>query len=303
VTKTTTNLLLMLITILGGTYFFIMCCNSCRVSASAAPLTEQVTAPVTPEATSYPFAFSDGAYAYNENENYNFNVSSSSFSTPVSQKVTEGIASLKTFLVENENKVITLNGYFKGDETNGSAFPNLGLARANTVKNHLVENGISSTQINTMGELMDGMVSKEGMFFGPISFGIGDKSATSEEEMSALYAKITADPLVLYFETNQAAINLSAEQRQKVADISKYLDKVTGASGSVVGHSDNVGPRADNIKLAQDRADFAKAYLAKNGIVASKINASSKGPDLPAESNATEAGRSKNRRTVVTLNK
>lgn len=293
----------MLITILAGTYFYITCCSSCGTAVKEEPIKEAVAAPVTPEATSYPFAFSDGDYAINENDNYNFNMSSSSFLTPLSTQVTDGIASLKTFLSENAGKVINLTGYYKGDETNNSAFPNLGLARANSVKNHLVENGISSTQINTMGKLMDEMIPKEDIFLGPIAYGLTDKSATADDDMNALFDKINANPLVLYFETNQASINLSAEQRQKVADISRYLDKVTGATCSVVGHTDNVGPSAPNTRLGQGRADFAKDYLIRNGIAAAKINASSKGESQPIESNATDAGKAKNRRTVVTLKK
>jgi len=303
-TKTTTNLLLMLITILAGTYFYITCCSSCGASSEEEPVKEAVTpAPVTPEATSYPFAFSDSDYAFNENDNYNFNVSSSSILMPISQKVTDGIASLKTFLTENAGKVINLSGYYKSDETNDSAFPNLGLARANSVKNHLVENGISSTQINTIGKLMDDMVPKGDMFLGPIAYSLGDAAADAGDELQALFDKITADPLVLYFETNQASINLSAEQRQKVADISRYLDKVEGATCSVIGHPDSQGPSSGNLKLGQGRADFGKEYLVQNGISASKINASSEGESQPVADNTTEEGRAKNRRTVVTLNK
>jgi len=280
----------------------ITCCSSCGASTEEEPMKEEIVAPVTPEATSYPFAFSDGDYTYNENDNYNFNVSSASILMPLSQKVTDGVASLKTFLAENAGKVINLTGFYKSDETNDSAFPNLGLARANAVKNHLVENGISSTQINTMGKLMDDMVPKDEMYLGPISYALGDAAADAEDAMKALRDKINANPLVLYFKTNQASINLSTEQRQKVADISRYLDKVEGASCNVVGHTDNVGNRGLNIGLGQERADFAKSYLAQNGIPASKINTSSKGPDSPVENNATEEGRSKNRRTEVTLN-
>lgn len=267
------------------------------------PVKEAVAAPVTPEATSYPFAFGDGDYTFNENDNYNFNMSSSSFLTPLSPKVTDGVTSLKTFLADNAGKVINLTGYYKSDETNNTAFPNLGLARANSVKNHLVENGISSTQINSVGKLMDDMVPKEDMFLGPVSYDLTDKSATSDDDMNALFDKINANPLVLNFKTNQASINLSAEQRQKVADISRYLDKVAGASCSVVGHTDSVGPSAPNKKLGQGRADFAKAYLSKNGIPSSRINASSKGEIEPIADNATSSGQAKNRRSVVTVKK
>jgi outer membrane protein OmpA-like peptidoglycan-associated protein len=305
-TKTTSYLLLMLITILAGTYFYMTCCSSCGIPVKEEPTKEAEIAPVAtevPEATSYPFAFSEGDYAYNENDNYNFNTSSSSFLTPISQKVTDGITSLKGYLAENAGKVINVTGYYKSDETNDTALPNLGLARANAVKNHMLENGIASNQINTMGKLMDGMIAQDGTYLGPIEYGLDDEAENAGDELQALYDRITADPLVLYFETNQSAINLSAEQRQKVADISRYLDKVPGATCSVTGHTDNVGPSAPNTRLGQGRADFAKSYLSQNGISASRINATSKGESQPVDSNTTEAGRSKNRRTVVTLNK
>jgi outer membrane protein OmpA-like peptidoglycan-associated protein len=71
---------------------------------------------------------------------------------------------------------------------------------------------------------------------------------------------------------------------------------------ALVGHSDNTGQRAANIVLGQQRADFAKSYLMRNGIPENKIIATSKGPDEPVASNATEEGKAQNRRTVITLN-
>ncbi|QLG45520.1 OmpA family protein [Costertonia aggregata] len=300
--KTTTNLIGILLTILAGTYFYITYCSECSVMAKEEPK-DEVVVPAVPEATSYPFAFSDGDYAYNVNDNYNFNMSSSSILMPLSQKVTDGISSLRTYLSENAEKVLNVTGYYKSDEANKSAFPNLGLARANAVKNHLAENGIPSAQINTMGLLMDDMVADGVVFKGPVSYGLDNKSEDADAEIQALYEKITTNPLVLYFNTGQAAIDLSAEQRQKVADISRYLDKVENARAKVVGHTDNKGQRASNIKLGQERADFAMGYLVQNGIPETKIITTSEGPDSPVESNATEEGRTKNRRTVITLSK
>jgi len=300
-TKTTTNLLLMLITILAGTYFYITCCSECGASVEQEP-PKEVATPVAPEATSYPFAFSNGDYSYTTNDNYNFNSSSSSILMPLAASMEEGITGLKAFLQENVGKVINITGYYKSDESNDTAYPNLGLARANAVKNHLVSKGISSARINTMGELTESMVAKENVYLGPVAYGLSGESENAAEEMKALYDKLNANPLILYFNTAEASISLNAEQRQKVADISRYLDKVEGATTNVVGHTDNTGVAATNMKLGLDRANFAKAYLMRNGISETKINTSSKGQTNPIESNATEEGRSKNRRTVVTLN-
>lgn len=105
----------------------------------------------------------------------------------------------------------------------------------------------------------------------------------------------------MYFNTNQTEINLSTEERQKIAAIAKYLDHIATAKVNCVGHTDNVGQKAINYTLGQERADFAKSYLSKNGIALERIASNSKGPDEPIADNATEDGRAKNRRTVVTV--
>lgn len=299
--RTTTNLIGILLTILAGIFLYYKLCSSCGAAVAKEPVKEAVI-PAVPDPTSYPFAFNDGDYACNVNDNYNFNVSSSSILMPLAQGVTDCLGTLKSFLGENAGKVINITGYYKSDETNNSAFPNLGLARANTVKNHLVENGISSTLINTFGQLRDEMVPKDNVYLGPISYSLEGESADAGDELKALYEKIKANPLVLYFDTAEASISLTGEQSQKFADISRYLDKVEDASCSVVGHTDNTGSATTNIGLGQGRADFAKNYLMKNGISGAKISATSKGQTQPVESNATDEGKAKNRRTVVTLN-
>lgn len=289
-----------LITILLGTYFYFTCCSTCGTEEV---VVEKAITPVIPEATSYPFSFSDGDFSYDVNDNFNFNASSSTILLPLSAKVDTGIVGLKDFLANNIGKVFNITGYYKASEENNSVFPNLGLARANAVKNYLVEKGISSSSLNTSGKLMDEMVQNtENVFLGPIAYSISGQTEDLDNELKALYEKIKADPLIIYFETGEAAINLSAEQKQKVADISRYLDKIDTASSSVIGHTDNKGSRALNTNLGQERADFVKSYLINNGITASKISSSSKGPDAPIATNDTEEGRSKNRRTEVTLN-
>lgn len=280
------------------------CCSSCGPTTEEVLIEETIVVTETPpEATTYPFSFNDGDYAYNVNDNFNFNMSSSAILLPVSQNVTDGISGLKTFLSDNAGKVLNITGYYTEEDANKSAFPNLGLARANAVKNYLVDKGIPSNALNILGELKGDMISTSAnVFLGPVAYSLSGEKEDLQDELKALYDKIKADPLVLYFETGEAAINLSAEQRQKIADISRYLDKVDGATCSAIGHTDSQGSRATNIKLGQERADFAKQYLINNGISDLKIKTSSLGPDRPIASNITEEGRSQNRRTVVTLN-
>ncbi|EAR02977.1 OmpA family protein [Maribacter sp. HTCC2170] len=300
-TKRTTNLLGIIITILAGTYFYITCCSECGMQSKEEPEKEVITS-IEPKATSFPFSFSDGDFTYSANDNFNFNSSSSAILTPVSQGVEDGIESLKSFLDENSEKVFNINGYYTSDEENDSAFPNLGLARANAVKNYFVSKGIPSKLMNTLGQLKNELVPNVNLFSGPLGYSIANRAEDADEQLADIYQRIKGNPISLEFNTAEASINLRAEQRQKFANISRYLDKEDDAVANIVGHTDNTGQRDANIKLGQERADFAKSYLMRNGIPESRINATSKGPDEPIASNDTEEGRAKNRRTVITLN-
>lgn len=292
----------MLITILIGTYFFITCCSECNATSTHEEPAEEKVIVKEPSATSYPFAIDANGFAYNTNDNYNFNVSSNAILMPLSANLAKGINDLKNYLEANDGNVVNVTGYYTSEEENNSAFPNLGLARANAIKNDLASKGISTAQINTLGKLMDDMVPKENTYWGAASFDIEERSVNEKDDLNALYEKIKADPLILYFNTAEASIYLDAEQRQKVADISRYIDKVEDATVSVVGHTDATGQASTNMRLGQDRAEFAKNYLMQNGIAESKIIATSKGQTQPIATNATEEGREKNRRTVITLN-
>lgn len=302
-TRNLSYLIGIIITILIGTFLYFTLCSDCRLATAENETVEQEIVPVkAPDPSMFPFAFKDGDYAYEVMDNFNFDLSSGNFKLPVSLDVNKGIDGLKSYLMDNSGKAINITGLYSANEDNPTAWPNLGLARANAVKNYFVGLGIPSEQTNTFGKLMADLVPKDNVLLGPVTFEITERPENASEELAALYDKIKANPLVLYFETGEASINLSPEQRQKVADIARYLDKVKDASCSVVGHTDNTGSRATNLNLGLERANFAKAYLIRNGISESKVASSTKGPDNPITSNDTEEGRAKNRRTVVTLN-
>ncbi len=304
-TRNLTYLLGMILVILAGIFLYLNLCSECGnqvVDADTKKVQEEIVPPKEPEATSLPFSFKDGDYTFEVQDNFNFNLSSASFLIPLSDNIGPGIESLKNYLTENLDKAINITGLYKGNEKNNTAFPNLGLARANKVKNYFVSQGIPSSQTNTFGRLMDGFLPLDSTLLGPVTYEITTQAEDDIDELKALYNEIKANPLVLYFNSGEAAINLTAKQREKVAKITRYLDKVADANCNVVGHTDNTGSRTTNIRLGLERADFAMAYLIRNGIPAAKIKSSSKGPDAPIASNATDDGRSKNRRTVVTLN-
>jgi len=69
----------------------------------------------------------------------------------------------------------------------------------------------------------------------------------------------------------------------------------------ISGHTDNIGNDADNLKLSTSRAKAVADYLISKGIGADRITSKGYGASKPVADNATEKGRSKNRRTEFTV--
>ena len=308
--KKTSYLLGILLTIILGTIaYYFLCCKPCLEAANKAAEVENIVAePELKAATKNAFSIIDSksSLKFDAKDNFNFKSSAFSILEPVSDGLKAQIARLSTYLTDNPGKTVDIIGHYTSEENNTSAFPNLGIARANAVKNYFVSHGMSSKLINTSGKLDDSLVADvSNTHYGPLSYNINTRDAndTSEADgLKVLRADIKANPLVLYFESGAASINLTAQQREKVAKMSKYVDKADGASIQIIGHTDNTGIRTTNTRLGKNRADFAKNYLVQNGIPTAKINTSSKGSDEPIADNNTDEGKAKNRRVVVTLN-
>ncbi|WP_299121737.1 OmpA family protein [uncultured Winogradskyella sp.] len=306
--KKTSYLLGILLTIIIGTLLYCYLCDDCHCNPNKEIETEDTNIVEEPEvitATRNAFTISDadGDFNIKINDNFNFKTSNFSILEPISAGVASNVGKLKDYLLENPLKDIDITGYYRSGEANNSAYPNLGLARANAVKNYLISQGIPSKQVDTHGELNDDINPDDAStLFGPLKFGIVTlEEGATNEALEAACDAIRKNPLVLYFNTGQAQINLTAEQRQKIADISRCVDKL-GVKVQVVGHTDNTGNADSNMNLGQGRADFAKSYLVTNGILGSNVEATSKGQTEPIADNNTEEGRKENRRTVITIN-
>lgn len=64
----------------------------------------------------------------------------------------------------------------------------------------------------------------------------------------------------------------------------------------VIGHTDDVGQRENNLALSHARAQAVKAYLVGKGITGDKLDVLGKGPDEPVADNTSADGRARNRR-------
>lgn len=291
-----------LLTILIGTYLnYIYCCDIHELLVEEV---EEVPMKV-PTKNEFRILDANGTLSVTENDNFNFELSSATLLRPISDKVGNAVNQVVQYFNDNPEKELTITGYYKSDENNNSAYPNLGLARASAIKNYFVQRGMPSRHISTRGQQMNEIIADDNsILYGPDAFSV-DLLSSSEilkEEMDAIADEIKGKPLLLYFETGAATLTLTPEQRIKVEKIARYLDKVEESTCYIEGHTDNTGTPEGNMILGQERADFAKDYLIRNHIRKSKITALSKGQTEPISSNDTEEGRAQNRRIVVTIN-
>ncbi|PIF05833.1 MAG: hypothetical protein CSA36_04685 [Draconibacterium sp.] len=296
-TKKTGYLIGILLTILIGTLlYWWLCCNCGDGHRGKEPVKSVLDSS---------FRLNGEGIDYQCADNFIFPAGSFSFREPVSGSVNQGIELLKTRFEKNDQLKLAITGFCSNGEKNTSVFPNLGYARANVVKNYFAKHGINSSRILINGEIKDTVDTRENLIHGPLAFLVkGNKQVEGETtafDVEAFKEELNTNPLVLYFETNQTNIELTPEQKQTVLKIVDYLGKVPDATVLIVGHTDNSGPRDANMKVGQQRADFAKDYFVNNGFPGSAINSTSKGPDEPIADNNTEEGKAKNRRTVISI--
>jgi len=106
------------------------------------------------------------------------------------------------------------------------------------------------------------------------------------------------------------AINFAFNKSDITPEAKLILDKIAASlteqvnssrTIDVTGNTDAIGSEQYNIKLGQDRADQAKAYLVSKGVAESRINARTAGEGDPLAPNTTDNGRATNRRVLIML--
>ena len=102
------------------------------------------------------------------------------------------------------------------------------------------------------------------------------------------------------FNTGSATLKPVAVERLKtVADALKGSERHI----LVEGHTDSTGKPEKNMTLSQARAESVRKYLIADGIPEGQISAAGAGQERPIADNKTSAGRAKNRRVEVILEK
>jgi outer membrane protein OmpA-like peptidoglycan-associated protein/predicted negative regulator of RcsB-dependent stress response len=70
---------------------------------------------------------------------------------------------------------------------------------------------------------------------------------------------------------------------------------------AIYGHTDNVGSSSSNLTLSEKRAAAIKSYLITQGIAANRLSSKGFGETQPIDSNETDDGKARNRRTEFSI--
>jgi outer membrane protein OmpA-like peptidoglycan-associated protein/tetratricopeptide (TPR) repeat protein len=103
----------------------------------------------------------------------------------------------------------------------------------------------------------------------------------------------------IFFEINKAKLN--KKSFVELDAVVTYLETTPSAAILIEGHTDNKGDSLQNIVLSSKRAGSIASYLIKKGIAANRISTKGLGDTKPVDTNNTEEGRAKNRRTSFTI--
>ncbi len=106
--------------------------------------------------------------------------------------------------------------------------------------------------------------------------------------------------IALDVEFDTAKADIKKKYHDEIGRVAEFLKKYPSVTGSIEGHTDNIGSAEMNKKLSQRRAASVLKYLIeKYGIDKNRLTAVGYGAERPIADNKTAEGRQKNRRTVA----
>lgn len=129
-------------------------------------------------------------------------------------------------------------------------------------------------------------------------------------EIAAMEQVITATSLggeikntgkvVLYIQFETGKSTIKQESVKTIEEMSKLLNGDKALKVYIVGHTDNAGTLADNMKLSEDRANAVVTMLTTvYKVVAAQVIGKGVGPLSPIANNNSEAGKKLNRRVEM----
>jgi outer membrane protein OmpA-like peptidoglycan-associated protein len=199
------------------------------------------------------------------------------------------------YLGQHQDQELIIYGYESASENRDST--QLGISRANYIKNILVKAGINADRIVTKAQLTNYNYSDDGDYTGGILFRF---KTLNEDRLIEIEKNIAAKTLHSNFA--QKTFQPDATLSNYVLELKNYIRKYPDKSIVITGHTDDIGEEQANMWFGQQRANNVRDYFISQGIAKDKVIALSKGESSPVVMNDSEENRAKNRRIEIIVN-
>jgi outer membrane protein OmpA-like peptidoglycan-associated protein len=131
---------------------------------------------------------------------------------------------------------------------------------------------------------------------------LSEKQTREADSLKKFYDSMPKD-LMIYFDFDKSNFKGDPQIDNSVSEMKKWIETYPDYKVHIIGHTDFIGTPEYNLALGMRRAEIVKDYVGKQGIVPDKTVVTSAGKEQNMDNQITSEGRSKNRRTVITLKK
>lgn len=243
----------------------------------------------------------DGNYEITAAETFSFFKSGADPDIPPSTK--EAFKTLAAHLKDQPNRQLTLLGIYSPNESNGTGFENLGQARANSIRDYLMDLGVPKKKIKVKGGSFGNASFANGVMYGGVYFRFQN---VNERPVSPIIGEETRSkdlfqPVNIYFDVNEYDLILTDDLEDYLKDIKYFLRKNSNAQISITGHTDNKGSGDANLSLSETRARNVKKFMIRSGFDPKRLEIEYRGEEAPLNGNTTEESKRKNRRVELRL--
>ena len=122
------------------------------------------------------------------------------------------------------------------------------------------------------------------------------KAANIERQGNELVVRFSS---AILFDVGKA--NLKPQSEADLSEFAGVLAKYPDTDLVIEGHTDSTGKKATNEKLSTARAESVATFLGSKGVAAGRIKSLGLADTQPVGDNATDAGRTQNRRVQIKI--
>lgn len=227
---------------------------------------------------------------------------SQSASVLVNDNNTSFLTQILNYLNENPRTNLKITGRYTSEEegTTIGIFENVGLARANAIREWFVVPNLDSDRITITSAQDDNALKNPILLEGFIP-----QDGVPNEYDNEIVPRYTFEDMTYQFAYDSDKFVPNDAFKTYAEQVKSYLEKEENFNKTIliVGHTCDMGKEMYNYNLGKSRAENAKAYFVKQaGIPADKVLTDSRGmskPIIPNDGN--EENRKQNRRVNIQI--